>query len=126
MAVFAKVTLEGDKQAKDIETWQGKEGANKNDKMEFTDFAFQSDQGSFNQDGWFTPNPNVLATASKELQIKSVFRQRPDKFSFTTTYKPDYTCIKQAGKSGGSGQEGHSGESGQSGQTGSQGAPQNR
>ena len=122
MAVFAKVTLEGDKQAKDIETWQGKEGANKNDKMEFADFAFHSEQGNFDQNGWFAPNPNLLATATKEFEIKSVFRQRPDKFSFSTTYKPDYTCIKQAGKSGIAGQEGHSGQSGQAGQAGSQGA----
>jgi len=122
MAVFAKVTLEGDKAAKDIETWQGKHGANKNDKMEFADFAFHSEQGSFDEDGWFAPNPNLLATASKEFEIKSVFRQRPDKFSFSTTYKPDYSCIKQAGKSGVSGQEGRGGPSGESGKSGSEGA----
>jgi len=122
MAVFAKVTLEGDKEAKNVETWQGKAGTNKNDKMEFTDFAFHSEQGIFDHDGWFTPNPNVLATATKELEITSVFKQRPDKFSFNTTYKPDYTCIKQAGKSGSGGQEGHSGQGGQSGQSGSDGA----
>ena len=51
MAVFAKVTLEGEKEAKNVETWQGKAGVNKNDKMEFTDFAFHSEQGSFDQDG---------------------------------------------------------------------------
>jgi len=57
MAVFAKVTLEGDKEAKDIETWQGKHGANRNDKMEFADFAFRSEQGNFDQDGWFAGKP---------------------------------------------------------------------
>ncbi len=121
MAVFAKVTLEGEKQAKDIETWQGKHGANKNDKMEFADFAFHSEQGNFDEDGWFAPNPNLLATASKEFEIKSVFKQRPDKFSFSTTYKPDYTCIKQAGKSGGGGQQGQAGPGGEAGRAGSEG-----
>ena len=122
MAVFAKVKLEGDKEAKDIETWAGGPGSNKNDKMEFDDFAFQSEQGTFDKDGWFAPNPNLLATASKEFAIKSVFRQRPDKFSFNTSYKPDYTCIKQAGKSGVAGQEGRSGQSGPQGQSGSDGS----
>ena len=121
MAVFAKVTLEGEKQAKDIETWQGKHGANKNDKMEFADFAFHSEQGNFDEDGWFVPNPNLLATASKEFAIKSVFRQRPDKFTFATTYKPDYTCINQAGKAGSGGQQGRPGQSGESGRAGSEG-----
>jgi hypothetical protein len=91
MAVFAKVTLEGDKQAKDVETWQGKEGANRNDKMDFADFAFQSEQGTFDEYGWFAPNPNLLATATKAFEIKSVFRLRPDKLSVSNSYKPDYT-----------------------------------
>src|SRR5688572_22967822 len=84
MAVFAKVALEGEKNAKEFETWQGKGDVNKNDKLDFADFAFHSEQGSFNQDGWFQPNPNLALTAGKEFQIKSVYRGRPDKFTFNT------------------------------------------
>ena len=82
---------------------------NKNDKLDFVDFAFQSDQGAFDDQGWFTPAPNLLTTVGKEFEIKSVFKRRPDKFSFTTKYKPDYSCIKGAGKSGAPGNEGSSG-----------------
>jgi hypothetical protein len=122
MAVFAEVVLEGEKTGKQVETWAGREGVNKNDKLDFADFAFHSDQGSFDRDGWFSPNKDVLATAGKEFEIKSVFRRRPDKFSFTTTYKPDYTCIKSAGadaRPGEDGSAGHDGESGKEGQGGS-------
>lgn len=121
MAVFAKVKLEGEKQAKDFETWAGKGSVNKNDKMDFADFAFHSEQGNFDQDGWFTPNPSMLATVGKEMEIKSVFRLRPDKYSFTTTYKPDYTCISNAGGSGPGGQAGNHGEDGRSGSYGQSG-----
>ncbi len=122
MAVFMEVVLDGDKDKKQVETWQGRGSVNKNDKLEFTEFAFHSDQGSFDQDGWFSPNPDVLATAGKEFEIKSVFRKRPDKFSMSTTYKPDYACIKNAGgggASGGAGSPGGDGESGRYGQGGS-------
>ena len=98
MAIFAEVALEGEKQAKQFETWQGKGSVNKNDKLDFSEFAFNSEQGRVDGDGWFKPNPNVLTTVGKEFRIKTVYKRRPDKFSFTTTYKPDYTCIKGGGR----------------------------
>jgi hypothetical protein len=114
--------LEGDKAAKQVETWSGKGSVNKNDKLDFVDFAFHSEQGKFDQNGWFAPNPNLLATAGKEFEIKSVYRRRPDKFSFTTTYKPDYTCIKGAGGGASSGNPGNSGGQGNSGKEGQLGS----
>jgi hypothetical protein len=122
MAVFAEVVLEGDKNAKPVETYAGHGDVNKNDKLDFVDFAFHSEQGKFDRDGWFAPNPNVLATAGKEFEIKSVFRRRPDKFSFTTTYKPDYGCIKAAGGGGGPGSSGNMGGAGAAGKDGSGGS----
>jgi hypothetical protein len=95
---------------------------NKNDKLDFVDFAFHSEQGKFDQNGWFAPNPNLLATAGKEFEIKSVYRRRPDKFSFTTTYKPDYSCIKGAGGSASSGSPGNTGSAGQHGKEGQTGS----
>jgi hypothetical protein len=122
MAVFVKAALEGEKEVKEFETWQGDDGANRNGKLEFDEFAFHSPLGKFDENGWFTPDPDVLASVSKEFELKSVYRRRPDKFSFTTTYKPDYACIKQGGKSGAAGQPGSSGSSGTSGSTGSSGS----
>jgi hypothetical protein len=135
MAVFADVVLEGEKEKKSVETWAGRAGANKNDKLDFVEFAFQSDQGAFDKDGWFAPGNDLLATTDKEFEIKTVFKKQPDKFSFSTKYKPDYQCIKSGGKSGQagnggsngpSGPAGHDGQSGstsQSGGSGSQGGP---
>jgi hypothetical protein len=123
MAVFADVVLEGEKAKKSFETWSGRAGVNKNDKLDFVDFAFQSDQGQFDKDGWFAPGNDLLATADKEFEIKAVFKKQPDKFSFSTKYKPDYQCIKSGGKSGQpgrAGSDGPSGPGGQSGQFGSQ------
>lgn len=122
MAVFAEVVLEGDKEGKQVETWSGHGDASKNDKLDFADFAFHSEQGNFDRDGWFTPSSDVRLTAGKEFSIKSVFRRRPDKFTFTTTYKPDYTCIKGAGASASAGHDGPSGSSGAAGQSGKMGS----
>ena len=122
MAVFADVILEGDKDKKSLETWAGRGSVNKNDKMDFVDFAFHSDQGEFDKDGWFAPGNDLLATTDKEFEIKSVFKRQPDKFSFTTKYKPDYQCIQGGGKGGQSGSAGSSGSSGESGKSGQYGS----
>ncbi|HEY8039997.1 MAG TPA: hypothetical protein VIF15_09400 [Polyangiaceae bacterium] len=122
MAVFAEAVLEGDKEKKSFETWAGKDGVNKNDKLDFVDFAFHSDLGAFDESGWFAPNANILATAAKEFEIKTVYKKRPDKFSFTTKYKPDYQCIKGGGKGGQAGNPGSGGESGPQGHDGQMGS----
>ena len=122
MAVFADVILEGDKDKKSLETWAGRGSVNKNDKMDFVDFAFHSDQGEFDKDGWFAPTNDLLATTDKEFEIKSVFKRQPDKFSFTTKYKPDYQCIQSGGKGGQAGPDGSSGSSGESGKSGQSGS----
>jgi hypothetical protein len=122
MAVFADVILEGDKDKKSLETWAGRGSVNKNDKMDFVDFAFHSDQGEFDKDGWFAPANDLLASTDKEFEIKSVFKRQPDKFSFTTKYKPDYQCIVGGGKGGQIGNGGSSGPSGDSGKAGSYGS----
>jgi hypothetical protein len=122
MAVFVEAILDGDKEKKSVETWQGKAGSNKNDKLDFVDFAFQSDLGAFDKDGWFAPNASLLASTDKEFEIKTVFTKQPDKYSFTTKYKPDYQCIKGGGKGGSVGNGGSSGPSGQAGKDGQMGS----
>ncbi len=85
----AEVTLEGEKAPKPVETWVGHQGANKNDKLELTELAFHGEQGTFDADGWFTPSPSLPQTAGKEFEIKSVYKGRPDKFSFATAVQLD-------------------------------------
>jgi len=122
MAVFADVVLEGEKDKKAFETWAGRGSVNKNDKLDFVEFAFQSDQGQFDKEGWFAPGNDLLATTDKEFEIKTVFKKQPDKFSFSTKYKPDYQCIKSGGKSGQGGNSGSNGPSGPAGKDGQLGS----
>ncbi|MCL4754506.1 MAG: hypothetical protein KJ015_30410 [Myxococcales bacterium] len=122
MAVFAEVVLKGESQQKKLETWSGGPDTNRNGKLDFADFAFHSDQGRFDDSGWFTPKSDLSATVSNELSIKTVFRRRPDKFSFTTSYKPDYRCIREAGGVGGAGTTGSAGATGANGEAGQSGS----
>ncbi|MCA9640573.1 MAG: collagen-like protein [Polyangiaceae bacterium] len=116
MAVFVEAKLEGEDQVAQFETFKGNEG--RNHKLEFNWFAFHSEQGSFDAEGWFTPNPDLTLTASQEFQLKTVYRKRPDQFSFDTTYKPDYSCISSAGADGQFGSAGVSGNGGNQGESG--------
>jgi hypothetical protein len=125
MAVYAEVLFDGDKAAKQFETWAGRDGydrIDKNDKLEFSEFAFHSTHGRFDRDGWFVPNADLLATAGREFEIQTVYRRRPDQFTFTTSYKPDYGCIDGAGKSGSAGDSGQSGAAGEPGRDGALGS----
>ena len=122
MAVFADLIPDGEKDKKSYETWAGKGSVNKNDKLDFVDFAFHSDLGAFDGEGWFAPNADLLSSTDKEFEIKTVFKKQPDKFSFTTKYKPDYQCIKSGGKGGQGGNSGSSGPGGESGHDGQLGS----
>ena len=121
MAVFADVVLEGEGQARSFETWQGRD-ANKNDRLDFTDFAFHSPQGSFDDEGWFSPDRNLLTTVSTEFELTTAYRRRPDKFTFKMSYKPDYACIRGGGASANPGGTGMSGSAGPEGREGSYGS----
>lgn len=122
MAVFADVVLDGESEVKKVETWQGGADANRNDKLDFADFAFASSGGSFDDMGWFTPNRDLVAGAGKEFDLRTVYRRRPDKFTFTTTYKPDYRCITGGGGEGNAGVNGSSGTAGSTGESGGSGS----
>jgi hypothetical protein len=125
MAVFLEAQLKGDKEPKPFETWEGKAGASRNDKLDFGEFAFFSELGAFDENGWFTPKPDVLATAGQEFVLKTVYKKRPDKFSLEMKYKPDYACIKAVGKEGPPGSSGSSGPAGEPGKEGSNGGTTN-
>jgi hypothetical protein len=122
MAVFADVVLDGEDKPQKVETWAGSGAVNKNGKLDFDEFAFKSSEGTFDAEGWFSPRPDLLATAGHEFEIRSVFKRRPDKFTFTTNYKPDYDCIKASGHDGASGHGGTEGAAGSDGSRGTDGA----
>ncbi len=62
--------------------------------LDFDNFAFHSAQGSFDEQGWFTPSGGILASVATEYEVDYVFRKRPDKFSFKMKFKPDYRCVQ--------------------------------
>lgn len=125
LVVTADVILKGDSQAKHLETYAGGAGANKNDKMEFSDFLFTSNNGQFDEYGFLTPNHDILASTDKEFEVVTAFKRQPQKFAVTNKYKPSYDCIKNAGAGGQDGQDGAQGESGQAGQAGQYGGSDN-
>lgn len=121
MAVSLDVMLKGEQNVSFAETWEGGADSSRNGKLDFSEFAFHSELGSFDGDGWFTPNPDMRASAGQEFQITTVYRRRPDQFTLETSYKPDYGCITSTGKPGAAGEPGSSGASGQDGRSGETG-----
>ena len=100
MAVFITAIPEGAKEEATFETWAGRGQVNKNDRLEFTDFAFQSEQGRFDKDGWFAPLEALPVTAGHEFVVHATYNPSPVVFSYTYKWKPDYACITSAGSAG--------------------------
>ena len=119
MAVFLTATKEGETKEQLFETWAGRTNVNKNDKLDFSQFAFQSEQGQFDKDGWFTPTPNLVATTGHEFLIRATFTPQPVVLSSVYKFRPDYACILAAGTSGLAGTVGGSGVAGTPGKPGS-------
>ena len=121
MAVFMTAIPEGANEEKTFETWAGRGSVNKNDKLEFTDFTFQSDQGQFDNEGWFAPLQTLPATAGTEFVVHATYTPSPLVFSYTYKWKPDYACVTSAvsvgtaGASGGRGKDGAPGRGGDGG-----------
>lgn len=122
MAVFVEAKLEDEEAVQKLETWEGDDSANKNDKLDFSEFAFHSDLGTFDESGWFSPDADLMASVDREFELVTAYRRRPDQFTFTTKYKPDYACIRDVAASGGSGSTGASGDAGARGQDGRYGS----
>ncbi|MCC6555659.1 MAG: hypothetical protein IT372_22075 [Polyangiaceae bacterium] len=115
LALFVKAKLEGEAEARPFETWQGKEDADRNDKLDFNDFVFQSDLGKVDKDGFFQPTRDLLATVDKEFSIQAAFRLGPSRSKAAGSYRPDYDCITNAGGRGVPGQPGKAGRHGNAG-----------
>jgi hypothetical protein len=119
MAVFLAATREGEKEQKMFETWAGRGQVNKNDKLDFSAFSFQSELGQFDKEGWFTPTPSLVATTGHEIVVRATFIPQPVVLSSTYKFKPDYACIVAAGSSGVGGTAGGPGGVGSAGKAGS-------
>jgi hypothetical protein len=124
MAVFATAEHKKRKnKTKDLETWAGDpQSTNRIGKMGFGDFEFGSQQGTVDENGFFHPNPDVLATADSGFKITTAYKTDPAKFYFENDYKPDYRCISAVGGQGAFGEPGMTGAMGASGQNGSGGS----
>lgn len=115
MGVFMVATREGETAEKMYETWIGRANVNKNDRLDFAQFAFQSEQGEFDKNGWFTPTPNLVATTGHEFVVRATFTPQPVVHSYTYKWKPDYSCILSSGTSGLAGSVGSAGPPGKQG-----------
>lgn len=109
------------------DTWRGAPGIRRNGKLDFADFAFASEQGRFDEWGWFEPNPDVLATVDSGFTIATQLLHPESPLRQTQHYDADYSCIVSVGapgapgRAGADGADGASGGSGGSGQRGGEG-----
>jgi hypothetical protein len=123
MAVFADAKHKKRKnKQKTLETWEGDPDRSRIGKMGFDQFEFTSVQGSIDENGFFHPSDDMIATAASGFEIATKYKADPKKFSFTNAYKPTYDCVTLGGSAGPGGQTGNSGPSGNSGAAGSGGA----
>ena len=118
LGAFMTAVPEGGKEEKTYETWFGRGNVNKNDKLEFTNFMFQSDQGQIDKDGWFAPLQSLAATAGHEFIVHATYVPSPTVYTYTYKWKPDYTCITSASATGTPGAPGGRGKDGKPGRFG--------
>ncbi|HEV8672971.1 MAG TPA: hypothetical protein VGX21_02915 [Methylomirabilota bacterium] len=122
MRVTVDARLPGQSSATPLETWEGDPSARRNGMLDFGNFVFTSGQGSVDEFGWFRPDGDMLATAERGFEIRTALRHRPDRFTESRWYEPDYSCVRTAGGIGGSGRSGQSGGTGAFGSEGREGS----
>lgn len=124
MAVLADLQLAGENAPRQVETYEGGEASSWNGRMTFDEFAFSSLQGRVDQNGFFSPDPDVIRTASTGFVIRGVYRRQPDKLNTSQMFRPDYACIRSGGARGQAGDAGAWGVGGAGGAAGSDGSNQ--
>jgi hypothetical protein len=121
LGIFLTAVPENGKDEKTFETWVGRGAVNKNDRLAFTDFSFETAQGQVDKDGWLAPQGELQATAGQEIAVKVTYNPSPLVYSSTYKWKPDYACITEAsspveaGAAGGVGKDGATGKPGDGG-----------
>ncbi|MGH7267627.1 MAG: hypothetical protein ACREMB_22645, partial [Candidatus Rokuibacteriota bacterium] len=121
MWVRVDAKLPGQPAATRVETWAGGPDTRRNGMLDFGNFQFTSGQGTFDELGWFHPEADMLATAERGFEIRTAFRHRPDVFTETLVYGPDYSCVRTAGGMGAVGPSGRDGAGGTYGADGEYG-----
>ena len=79
LGIFLTAVPENGKDEKTFETWVGRGAVNKNDRLAFTDFSFETAQGQVDKDGWLAPQEQLQATAGQEIAVKVTYN--PSRFS---------------------------------------------
>jgi hypothetical protein len=87
--VRVRARLESEEQERWFEAWQGREGADKNGKLDFEAFTLQSPMGKFDgKTGWFAPNRDLLASVDREFSLAAAYKPQPNKAQATASFKP--------------------------------------
>lgn len=122
LAVFANAKhVERDKTRR-FETWAGDNRSSRVGKMGFEEFALSIDGGTLDaESGWFTPNPDVLATAASGFTMEAKYKRQAHVPGVKQVLPPSYACITVGGASGGAGLGGDSGVAGNGGSSGGSG-----
>jgi len=103
------------------DTWRGGPGMRRNGKLDFADFGFASEQGRFDEWGWFQPNPDILATVDSGFTLVTQLLHPTAQLTQTQHYDADYSCIVSIGAPGAPGRAGTDGSPGGSGGSASNG-----
>jgi hypothetical protein len=122
LVVFADAKhVERDKTRR-FETWAGDAGSSRVGKMGFDEFVLAVDGGSLDvETGWFTPNPDVLATAATAFTIDARYKRQAHVPAVQQVVPPSYACITDGGIVGDAGMGGDAGPSGNGGSSGGSG-----
>ncbi len=122
MSIVAEVKHKKRDKTKTMETWSGDpEGANRIGKMGFEKFDFQTTGGTVDENGYFVPSTDMLATVGG-YTIATRYKDNPEKLNAENAYRPSYGCVTEAGGAGASGSTGASGPMGDSGSSGKSGS----
>ncbi len=109
--------------AKTFETWAGDaQAASRIGKLGFDEFTLTVDGGNVDaESGWFTPNPDVLATASSGFRLEAIYKRQNEVAPAKRALPPSYACITGGGVSGPDGPGGATGRPGNAGVAGQSG-----
>ncbi|MGO1071113.1 hypothetical protein [Lysobacter sp. CA199] len=121
MHVAVSAQRPGEAAPSTYDTWRGTPGVRRNGMLDFSNFAFASEQGRFDEWGWFYPNTDLLATLDSGFVIDTQLLHPTAQLAQTRRYEPEYSCIVSAGRPGAPGRGGTEGSDGSSGSSGSEG-----
>lgn len=122
MSIVAEAKHKKRDKVKTMETWAGDpERAVRIGKMGFESFDFATEGGEVDENGYFHPSPDMLATAGG-YKIGTKYKEKPDSLTSDKAYVPTYDCVVAGGMSASSGQSGPGGATGESGASGDSGS----